>query len=84
MRTDEELTKRYRQKVYVGRSRRQGRKQPSLESAIKDAYDQAAADRRAKAGGITPEADIEYRVLDIWAVGKNPLSDYIVALGADT
>jgi hypothetical protein len=82
MKSDEELTKRYRQKVYVGRSRREGRKQPSLEAAIKNAYRQAAADTKAKAGGITPEADIEYRVLDIWAVGKNPLSDYIVALKA--
>lgn len=84
MRSDEELTRRYRQTVYVGRSRREGRRQPSLESAIKNAYSQASKEAKADGGGSRPDGEIAYRVLDIWAVGTNPLSEYIVAVGVDT
>ena len=83
MRSDEELTRRYRQKVYVGRSRREGRKQPSLEDALKHAYAQASTGSKAEAGG-RPDDEVAYRVLDIWAVGTNPLSEYIVAVEVDT
>ena len=47
---------------------------PSLKSAVKDAYTQASAANRGAAG--EPKV---YRVVDIWAVGTNPLSEYIVA-----
>jgi hypothetical protein len=83
MKSDEDLTKRYRQKVYVGRSRREGRVQPSLETALKHAYDQASTDSKAKAGGGRRDEEATYRVLDIWAVGTNPLSEYIVAVERD-
>jgi hypothetical protein len=84
MKSDEELTRRYRQTVYLGRSRRVGRKLPSVERAIKNAYDQAAKEAKAGAGRGKPDDEVVYRVLDIWAVGTNPLSEYIVAVGADT
>ena len=84
MKSDEELTRRYRQTVYLGRSRRAGRKQPSVESAIKNAYDQAAKEAKGRASRGKPDDEVVYRVLDIWAVGTNPLSEYIVAVGVDT
>lgn len=79
MQTDEELRNRYDHDAYIGHSKRAGMRRPSLKHAVKDAYDQAvAADGGAAAGEVKA-----YRVLDIWAVGTNPLSEYIVALGRD-
>jgi hypothetical protein len=78
--TDDDLRKRYDNDAYIGRSKRAGMRRPSLKNAVKDAYDQAVA---AEAGAAAGEVK-RYRVLDIWAVGTNPLSEYIVALGRDT
>lgn len=80
MQTDDDLRKRYDDEAYIGRSRRARMRRPSLKSAVKDAYDQAVA---ANGGAAAGEVKA-YRVLDIWAVGTNPLSEYIVALGRDT
>jgi hypothetical protein len=82
MRSDEELTRRYRKKVYVGRSKGDDRKQPSLEQALKNAYSQAMTARTAESGDEGDE--VAYRVIDIWAVGRNPLSEYIVSVEAET
>jgi hypothetical protein len=76
--TDEELAGRYSDKVYIGRSHgaRMRVLKPSLKGAIKDAYKQAKVDKE-------PGAPQRYRVVDIWAVGTNPIHEYIVALGPD-
>ena len=74
--TDDELAGRYENKVYVGRSHRAPLRRPSLQSAIKQAYEQAKVDK-------DPGALQRYRVVDIWAVGTNPIHEYIVALGPD-
>jgi hypothetical protein len=80
MQDDDDLKKRYEQEAFIGRSKRARMRRPSLKSAVKDAYDQAVAAR-----GGAPAGEVKaYRVLDIWAVGTNPLSEYIVALGPDT
>jgi hypothetical protein len=78
MDTDEKVTRRYRKKVYVGRSQGDRRKKPSFEEALQHAYEQAP-----KPKGDSPKPT-RYRVLDIWAVGTNPLSEYIVAIEAET
>ena len=49
---------------------------PSLKGAIKEAYKQAKVDKQ-------PGALQRYRVVDIWAIGTNPIHEYIVALGPD-
>jgi hypothetical protein len=72
--TDEEIAGRYEHKTYVGRSKRARIRQPSLKVALKDAYTKAKADNEA--GKLQT-----FRVLDMWAVGTNPLTEYIVALG---
>jgi hypothetical protein len=72
--TDEEISARYDHKVYVGRSERARIRQPSLKNALKLAYD------KAKADSTTGQLQT-FRVLDIWAVGTNPIHEYIVALG---
>jgi hypothetical protein len=74
--TDQEIIGRYDGKAYVGRSRGARMRKPSLRSAIKDAHEQAKADHPAG-------KERMYRVLDIWAVGTNPIHEYIVALGPD-
>jgi hypothetical protein len=74
--TDDELTGRYGDNVYFGRSQRARLRRPSLKSAIKDAYEQAKVEK-------TPGATQRYRVVDIWAVGTNPIHEYIVVLGHD-
>ena len=74
--TDDELAGRYENKVYVGRSQKARIRRPSLKHAIKDAYEQAKVDKE-------PGAPQRYRVVDIWAVGTNPIHEYIVALGPD-
>jgi hypothetical protein len=80
MPNDDDLRKRYEHEAFIGRSKRARMRQPSLKHAVKDAYDQAVAARGdSAAGGVKA-----YRVLDIWAVGTNPLSEYIVALGPDS
>ena len=80
MKSDEELTRRYRQQVYVGRSKRSGRAAPSLEKALANAYEQAPKPKKEKKS----EEVTYYRVIDIWAGGTNPLSEYIVVVAADT
>jgi hypothetical protein len=80
MPNDEDLKRRYEQETFIGRSKRARMRQPSLKNAVKDAYDQAV---REKGGAAAGEVKA-YRVLDIWAVGTNPLSEYIVALGPDS
>jgi hypothetical protein len=82
MDTDEKVTRRYRKKVYVGRSQASGRKKPSFEEALQHAYDQAPKPKKP-ASGEAPKPT-RYRVLDIWAVGTNPLSEYIVAIEAES
>jgi hypothetical protein len=67
------LTQRYRERVYLGRSRRKQNKAPSLEDAVEDAYNDAK-----KAGKPGP-----YRLVDIWVDGTNPLTEYIVVLATD-
>jgi hypothetical protein len=62
--------------VYIGRSHRARIRPPTLKGAIKDAYEQAKTDK-------DPGAQQRYRVVDIWAVGTNPIHEYIVALGRD-
>ena len=79
MPSDDDLRKRYDHEAYIGRSKRARMRAPSLKSAVKDAYTQASAANR----GATGEPKV-YRVVDIWAVGTNPLSEYIVALGPDS
>jgi hypothetical protein len=74
--TNEELTGRYDHKVYIGRSHKAPLRTPSLQAAIKDAYKQAKDDKE-------PGAQQRYRVVDIWAVGTNPIHEFIVALGVD-
>jgi hypothetical protein len=77
--TDKDLMDRYQEKVYIGRShgaRPRMLRKPTLKGAIKDAYTQAKADKE-------PGAPQRYRVVDIWAVGTNPIHEYIVALGPD-
>lgn len=79
MKTDDEVKQRYDHEAFIGRSKRAPLRRPSLKSAVKHAYDQAvAAD-----DGMQPDDAKVYRVLDIWAVGTNPLSEYIVALGRE-
>jgi hypothetical protein len=78
--SDKDLTQRYRKKVYLGRSGRKGRTIPSLEKALKQAYDAAAKEAPAARG---KKEERRYRVLDIWAVGTNPLSEYIVSIEVD-
>jgi hypothetical protein len=74
--TNEDLTGRYDHKVYIGRSHRAALRTPSLQAAIKDAYQQAKVDK--------PEGEPQrYRVVDIWATGTNPIHEFIVALGVD-
>jgi hypothetical protein len=77
--TNNELRKRYGDEAYFGRSKRAPMRPPSLKRAVKDAYDQAAA-----TGGGAATGEKVYRVVDIWAVGTNPLSEYIVVLGQDS
>jgi hypothetical protein len=77
--TDDELRRRYDSEAYIGRSTRARMRRPTLKKAVSDAYRKAAA---ANGGTAAGEAKA-YRVLDIWAVGTNPLSEYIVALGRD-
>jgi hypothetical protein len=74
--TDEELAARYEDKVYVGRSHKARLRQPSLKNAIKDGYEKAKVDK-------DPGVQQRYRVVDIWAVGTNPIHEYIVVLGPD-
>jgi hypothetical protein len=69
----DKLTAKYRERVYVGRSRRGRDKVPSLEEAVEDAYKDAR-----KAGKPGP-----YRLMDVWVDGTNPLTDYIVVLTSD-
>lgn len=69
----DKLTAKYRERVYVGRSRRKGDRTPSLEEAIEDAYMDAK-----KAGKPGP-----YQLLDVWVDGTNPLTDYIAVLKTD-
>jgi hypothetical protein len=73
---NEDFAGRYDHKVYIGRSHRAPLRTPSLQAAIKDAYEQAKTDK-------APGAQQRYRVVDIWATGTNPIHEYIVALGAD-
>ena len=73
--TDEEVRKRYEGETFIGRSKRARMMKPSLKRAVSAAYKEASA-----TNGGTSEAKA-YRVLDIWAVGTNPLSEYIVVLG---
>jgi hypothetical protein len=68
----DKLTARYRERVYVGRSRRKPSKAPSLEEAVEDAYNEA---KKADKPG-------PYRLVDVWVDGTNPLTDYIVVLAA--
>jgi hypothetical protein len=72
--TDEEIAARYEHKVYVGRSKRARIRKPSANGALKDAYTRAKAENDAG-------KEQAFRVLDMWAVGTNPLTEYIVALG---
>ena len=72
----DDLTDRYDHKVYIGRSHRVRLRRPSLQAAIKDAYTQAKDDK-------TTGAQQRYRVVDMWAVGTNPIHEFIVALGVD-
>ena len=74
--TDDELAASYENKVYVGRSHKAPLRRPSLNNAIKNAYEQAKVDKE-------PGAQKRYRVVDIWAVGTNPIHEYIVVLGQD-
>jgi hypothetical protein len=74
--TDEEILGRYEGKAYVGRSEGGRMRKPSLRSAIKAAHEGAKAE--------SPSGKRQtYRVLDIWAVGTNPIHEYIVVLGHD-
>jgi hypothetical protein len=68
----DELTARYRERVYLGRSTRKSSKAPSLEEAVEEAYKDA---KKAKKPG-------PYRLVDVWVEGTNPLTDYIVVLAA--
>lgn len=79
MPTNNELRKRYGDEAFFGRSRRARMRPPSLKRAVKDAYTQAAT-----TGGGAASGEKMYRVVDIWAVGTNPLSEYIVVLGRDS
>jgi hypothetical protein len=45
----------------------------SLEGAIADAYNQA---RHAR-----PKGKLQFKVDDIYVIGTNPLSEYVVVLG---
>ena len=62
--------------MYIGHSHRARMRRPSLNGAIKNAYKQAKEDKE-------PGAPKRYRVVDIWAIGTNPIHEYIVALGPD-
>jgi hypothetical protein len=58
-------------KQWVGSSKET--KNDSIEGAIADAYNQA---RHAK-----PKGTLEFKVDAIYAIGTNPLSEYVVVLG---
>jgi hypothetical protein len=75
--TDDEVRKRYDGETFIGRSKRARIMKPSLRRAVSAAYREASA---TNAGSSDAKA---YRVLDIWAIGTNPLSEYIVVLGPD-
>jgi hypothetical protein len=73
MESDDDLTRRYRKTVHVGRSKRKNDDEPpTLDEALRDAYDKASGGRGGK-----------YRLLDIWVRGDNPLSEVIVSLEKD-
>ncbi len=65
---DEQLVQQYAEGIAIGVSRE------SVDAAIKDGYDKLSCRNRQP----------PYRVLEIWAYGTNPFTEFRVVLKGDT
>jgi hypothetical protein len=65
----------YQHQVFVGSSRRTRQAKPTVEGAIENGYE--AARKVIKSGTLT------LRVVDIFVIGRNPITEYRVVLAPD-
>jgi hypothetical protein len=70
-----DLTQEYREKIFVGESRRTEENEPTLEDAFDDAW------RQASGGGVEPGTRMH--LLDTEAYGQNPINTYRVIVKVD-
>jgi hypothetical protein len=70
-----DLTQEYRERIFVGESRRRDDTEPTLEDAFDDAWNQASG------SGVEPGTRLH--VLDTEVYGQNPIDTYRVIVKVD-